>query len=59
MLLGPASVHTRDGRADVLCTLDRDFHQPHMIKFCRARDIAVMTSVDFLRLLVSSSTKDR
>jgi putative PIN family toxin of toxin-antitoxin system len=48
-----------DGRADVLCTLDRHFFQAGVIQFCRTRDIAVMTDVDFLRLLVPRSPKGR
>ena len=48
-----------DGRPDVLCTLDRHFFQPHVMKFCRARNIAVMTDLDFLRLLVPESPRRR
>ena len=41
-----------DGRADVLCTRDRDLFQPGVVAFCRENRIAVMTDVDLLRLLV-------
>ncbi|HEY7392399.1 MAG TPA: putative toxin-antitoxin system toxin component, PIN family [Bryobacteraceae bacterium] len=44
-----------DGGADVLCTLDRDFFQRHVVAFCRARNIAVVTDVELLRLLVPRS----
>ena len=47
-----------DGRADVLCTLDRDFFQPKVIKFCRTRSIAVVTDVGLLRLLVPKSSAE-
>jgi putative PIN family toxin of toxin-antitoxin system len=37
------------GRADVLCTLDRDFYTPAVIVFCHDRGIEVMNDVDLLR----------
>ena len=46
------------GRADVLCTLDRDFFQPDVIAFCRAKNIAVMTDVELLRVLVPRSSAE-
>lgn len=39
------------GGADVLCTLDRDFYDPRVVEFLRARNIAVMGDVELLRLL--------
>ena len=40
-----------DGRADVLCTRDRDLLQPGVVAFCQEHGIAVMNEVDLLRLL--------
>jgi predicted nucleic acid-binding protein len=40
------------GRADVLCTRDRDFFQPGVIAFCQENHIAVMTDLELLRVLV-------
>jgi putative PIN family toxin of toxin-antitoxin system len=39
------------GGADVLCTLDRDFHDTAVLDFCRALGIAVMNDAELLRLL--------
>jgi putative PIN family toxin of toxin-antitoxin system len=39
------------GRADVLCTRDRDFFQPDVVAFCQDQNIAVMDEIDLLRLL--------
>jgi putative PIN family toxin of toxin-antitoxin system len=41
-----------DGRADVLCSLDRDLFQPSVVAFCQTNNIAVMTDVELLRILV-------
>ena len=40
-----------DGRADVLCTRDRDLFQPNVVAFCHEHRIAVMNEVDLLRML--------
>ena len=40
-----------DGRAEVLCTLDRDFYEPGVIEFCRKHGISVMGDVELLRSL--------
>lgn len=40
-----------DGRAEVLCTLDRDFYEPGVTEFCRKHGIAVMSDVELLRSL--------
>jgi len=40
-----------DGRADVLCTRDRDLLEPAVVAFCRENHIAVMDDLDLLRLL--------
>jgi putative PIN family toxin of toxin-antitoxin system len=39
------------GRADVLCTRDRDFYAPEVVAFCRQRGIEVMNDVELLRRL--------
>jgi putative PIN family toxin of toxin-antitoxin system len=39
------------GKADVLCTLDRDFFDPKVIAFCRNRGIAVLSDVELLQKL--------
>jgi putative PIN family toxin of toxin-antitoxin system len=39
------------GRADVLCTRDRDFHEPLVSEFCRARGIRVIDDLALLREL--------
>jgi putative PIN family toxin of toxin-antitoxin system len=39
-----------DGRADVLCTRDRDLLQPEVIAFCSEHRGAPMNEVEFLRL---------
>jgi putative PIN family toxin of toxin-antitoxin system len=39
------------GRADVLCTRDRDFYVPEVIAFCRQRGIEVMGEVELLNRL--------
>jgi putative PIN family toxin of toxin-antitoxin system len=39
------------GRADVLCTLDRDFYAATVLTFCQARGIDIMDDVELLRLL--------
>ncbi len=37
------------GRADVLCTRDRDFYLAEVIAFCRQRGIEVMNELQLLR----------
>jgi putative PIN family toxin of toxin-antitoxin system len=39
------------GRADVLCTRDKDFYVPEVVAFCRQRGIEIMNDVDLLRQL--------
>lgn len=39
------------GRADVLCTRDRDFYLPEVIAFCRQRAIEVMSELQLLSRL--------
>lgn len=39
------------GRADVLCTLDRDFYDPRVVEFFRAHKIVVMGDVELLQVL--------
>jgi len=45
------------GRADVLCTLDRDFYDPAVLDFCSALGIAVMNDVELLQLLRRSGSR--
>jgi uncharacterized protein len=40
-----------DGRADVLCALDRDFYAPEVLAFCQQRGIEVMNDVALLQRL--------
>ena len=39
------------GRADVLCTLDRDFYVAEVVSFCRELGIAVVNDVELLQRL--------
>ena len=41
------------GKADVLCTLDRDFFDLEVLLFCRNRGIAVQGDVETLRQLTT------
>jgi len=45
------------GRANVLCTLDRDFYDPAVLDFCRTLGIAVMNDVELLQLLRRSGSR--
>jgi putative PIN family toxin of toxin-antitoxin system len=40
------------GKADVLCTLDRDFSEPEVVAFCRNRGISVLNDVELLQKLM-------
>lgn len=40
------------GKADVLCTLDRDFFEPEVVAFCRTRGISILGDVELLRELM-------
>jgi putative PIN family toxin of toxin-antitoxin system len=42
------------GRADVLCTLDRDFSEPEVVAFCRRRGISILNDVELLRRLMGT-----
>jgi putative PIN family toxin of toxin-antitoxin system len=45
-------VHTAViGRADALCTLNRDFYNPSVLDYCRERGVMVANDVDMLRFL--------
>lgn len=45
-------VHTAVvGRADVLCTLNRDFYHPAVRDYCRERGVLVASDVDVLGLV--------
>ncbi len=37
-----------DGRANVLCAMDRDFYAPEVVAFCRQRGIEIMNDVELL-----------
>ena len=45
-----------DGRAEVLCAMDRDFYAPAVVAFCSQRGIEVMNDVELLQRLRMSST---
>ena len=40
-----------DGKADVLCTLDRDFNEPEVVAFCRKRGVSILDAVELLQKL--------
>ena len=45
-------VHTAViGRADALCTLNRDLYNPAVLDYCRERGVLIASDVDMLRLL--------
>ena len=47
-------VHTAViGRADALCTLNRDFYNPSVLEYCRERGVIIANDIDILRLLRS------
>ena len=48
-----------DGRADVLCTLDRDLYQPNVVTFCHQHNIAVMSDPELLQLLAPGEPADQ
>lgn len=48
-----------DGRADILCAMDRDFYAPPVIAFCRQRGIEIMDDVALLRKLRSEPQSRR
>jgi len=49
-------VHTAViGRADALCTLNRDFYDPSVRDYCRERGVLVLNDVDLLHLLRAES----
>jgi putative PIN family toxin of toxin-antitoxin system len=49
-------VHTAViGRADALCTLNRDFYNPLVLDYCRERGVLIATDVDILGLLRSGT----
>ena len=39
------------GKADVLCTLDRDLRHPAVVEYCATRGVRVLTDVELLALL--------
>jgi predicted nucleic acid-binding protein len=38
-------------RADVLCTIDRDFYEPEVVAFCRQRGVSILDDVELLQKL--------
>jgi len=45
-------VHTAVvGRAEILCTLNRDFYHPNVLEYCKERGVLVGRDVDILDLL--------
>jgi hypothetical protein len=45
-------VHTAvDGRADILCTLNRDFYHASVLEYCKERGVLITNDVDILDLL--------
>jgi predicted nucleic acid-binding protein len=49
-------VHTAViGRADALCTLNRDFYNPLVLDYCRERGVLIASDVDILGLLRSGT----
>jgi predicted nuclease of predicted toxin-antitoxin system len=48
-----AILQTADrGGADILCTSDRDFYDPAVISFCKAKGISVCDEVSLLARLI-------
>jgi putative PIN family toxin of toxin-antitoxin system len=39
------------GKADVLCTLDRDFYEPEVVTFCLERGVSILDDVELLQKL--------
>jgi len=48
---GPCFPECRRGKADVLCTLDRDFYEREVVGFCLERDVPILNDVDLLHKL--------
>jgi hypothetical protein len=40
-----------NGRADVLCALDRHFYAPNVVAFCQQHGTEIMSDVDLLQKL--------
>ncbi len=47
----PVVYAATDGRADVLCTLDRDFLAPEVVAFCLERGVSILNDVELLQKL--------
>ena len=39
------------GKADVLCTLDRDFYEPDVVAFCLKRGLSILNDVELFQQL--------
>jgi putative PIN family toxin of toxin-antitoxin system len=45
-------VHTAVvGKADALCTLNRDFYHPDVLEYCRARGVLISSDIEVLNFL--------
>lgn len=45
-------VHTAVvGRAEILCTLNRDFYHPDVLEYCKDRGVLIASDVDILHLM--------
>ena len=44
-----------DGRADVLCAVDRDFYSPNVVSFCLERGVEIMDDVRLVQRLSTQS----
>jgi len=40
------------GKAEALCTLDRDFLEPEVVAFCRLRGVSILNDVELLQRLM-------
>jgi putative PIN family toxin of toxin-antitoxin system len=43
------------GKADFLCTLNKDFHHPLVLEYCKARSITIGTDVELLALILENT----
>ena len=49
-------VHTAVvGRADTLCTLNRDFYHDDVLEYCRSRGVLISSDIDILNFLRSEA----
>lgn len=48
-----------EGKAEVICTLDKHFRQPNVLKFCQQNNIRVLSDVEFLKELQNDQTNTK